>query len=204
MDYRLKQFTEKFDSAKKIFNAKSLREIKSIKFREHCINNSDYSRYVDYVRHNLGVAVSPINMGQFQGNAYQVKDKSNNSIIIVEHETGLEILYIAGSVASLIGLVPLAINAWKMFGRRHGFHDRYHDDLNGEAEIRNIDINGNLVEQKIWNVENYINTINFEVYKETENDINEMKKQIAELKAEIKMIKKKQNRKPKIHGKSDR
>jgi len=34
------------------------------------------------------------------------------TLILVEHETGLEILCIAGSIASLIGLVPLVLQGW--------------------------------------------------------------------------------------------
>ena len=38
------------------------------------------------------------------GDAYVIS-QDQQKLVIVEHETGLEILYIAGSIASLIGLV---------------------------------------------------------------------------------------------------
>ena len=38
----------------------------------------------------------------------------------MEHETGLEILYVAGAAASIVGLIPLVINAWKSLRGRFG------------------------------------------------------------------------------------
>jgi len=43
--------------------------------------------------------------------------KEKSQVIVVEHESGLEILYIAGSVASLIGLIPIILQAWSAIRR---------------------------------------------------------------------------------------
>lgn len=62
---------------------------------------------------------------------------------MVEHETGLEILYIAGSIASLIGLIPVVFQAW---GIIIGCFDRHHANHIQRVEIRRIDTAGNFLE----------------------------------------------------------
>jgi hypothetical protein len=64
-------------------------------------------------------------------------------LIIVEHETGLEILYVAGSIASLVGLIPLVLQCW---GGIRGYLSRPHHRDFQRVEIRRLDGKGHLVE----------------------------------------------------------
>jgi hypothetical protein len=51
-------------------------------------------------------------VGDYQGRAWKLTESDGNSIIIVEYETGLEILYVTAAIASIIGLVHLVANTW--------------------------------------------------------------------------------------------
>ncbi len=88
MDYRKENFVKKFESANKHLKAEK-NQITSLKYRD-IVNHEEY----DILLHELekrGFKIKPVE-GDFQGKAYLVSDREQQ-IIIVEHETGLEILY---------------------------------------------------------------------------------------------------------------
>lgn len=66
-------------------------------------------------------------------------------LVLVEHESGLEILYIAGSIASLISLVPLVLQVWGSI--RHGLARTGAGAQ--QMEIRRLDGGGQLIEEHI-------------------------------------------------------
>jgi len=129
--------------------------------------------------------------GKFQGNAFTITDRNKNKILAVEHETGLEILYIAGSIASLIQLLPTVINAWNYL--RNGFPARLHNFSNGRRngiEIRNFNSKKVLVEQNISSAENYIFNMNYNANQKILEDNIRLKNEIKKLRKIIKSLKK--------------
>ena len=94
-------FLQKFTECGKYLNAPPSKLV-SLKYRE--IRDHEY--YTELLRHLENVdslAVKDIG-NVLNGRAYLLSYGRQN-IVLVEHETGLEILYIAGSIASLISLV---------------------------------------------------------------------------------------------------
>jgi len=83
--------------------------------------------------------------GDYQGKAWKLTDAEDNSIIIIEHETGLEILYIVGAVASIIGLIPTIVNTWNRM-RDHWTPHMGRFGASG-LERRRFDRNGRLIEE---------------------------------------------------------
>jgi hypothetical protein len=155
MDSRTDSFIKRFTNARQFFNEPSIHNIVSLKYREHCVNYSDYSDFVDdHIKNELKLKVKLLN-GNFQGRAWLVSDDNNNSVILVEHETGLEILYVASAIASLISLIPIINSGWKYFRNRFSRHSPYHDERN-KIEIRNLNVNNILMEQHVQNLESYI------------------------------------------------
>lgn len=105
---------------------------------------SSYSLYHDMLRileYETGIQSSPIK-DDLQGLGHLVGQGDQN-IVVVEHETGLEILYIAGSIASLIGLIPLVLKCWSTIRKNTGHS---YDNHIRNVEIRRIDTEGKLIE----------------------------------------------------------
>jgi hypothetical protein len=140
-DYRQQAFKTKFQSAAAHLGVTPY-QIVSLKLRDVVSSYSDYHDMLDGLEREVGVQSTPIK-DDLQGKGYLV-GKDKQKVIVVEHETGLEILYIAGSVASLIGLVPLVLQSWHairgFMGRRH------HSHISG-VEIRRLDSQGKLQEE---------------------------------------------------------
>lgn len=152
MDYRTDSFVKKFTSALQGLEQKSIQDIVSIKYRDTCPNSSEYLHFINqYVRGELKLEAKELD-GNFQGKAWLVSDNYQNKVILVEHETGLEILYIAGSVASLIALIPLINSGWKYFRGKFSYHP-FHDDERRKIEIRKFNSNNVVEEQHIQNIE---------------------------------------------------
>lgn len=142
-DYRTEAFRAKFGAAASVLNVEAYR-IMSLKLREMVNSSSEYDAFFHHLGTMHRLQLSPV-PGNLQGKGHLLSD-GDNSIVLVEHESGLEILYIASSVASLMGLVPLAMQAWHWFrGRRSGRHD-----FRAEAiEVRTINEAGQLVEEPV-------------------------------------------------------
>ncbi|MFA5819981.1 MAG: hypothetical protein WC854_11990 [Bacteroidales bacterium] len=144
MERRQKDFIEKFSSASRILNT-APEDIISIKLREADFvrNYRDYDKLFEQIKLLSHANINHLQgnfHSTFQGDAYIVVH-SNEKVIIVKHETGLEILYIAGSIASLLGIIPLIIKIWKKTG------DYYSRNIRN-TEIRFLDHEGKLIEEK--------------------------------------------------------
>lgn len=139
-DYRQKAFEAKFSSAGAHLGV-APDQIVSLKLRDMVTSYSEYGELLRVLKHEAGIQWSEID-GDFQGRGYLVHH-DDQKIIVVGHETGLEILYIAGSIASLISLIPLVIRAW---GSVRGFLDHRHAHHFHSVEIRRLDSDGKLCE----------------------------------------------------------
>jgi len=139
MNYRERMFNNKFKNACKFLKAERT-EIVSLKIRG-IARSSEYDELVDLLKGYPGIYVRNIR-GDFQGQGHLVT-YNHQKVIFVEHETGLEILYIAGAIASLACLVHIIIRSWNnvhISWRRHG---RARDNI----EIRFLNNKGKLREE---------------------------------------------------------
>lgn len=178
-EWRQKNFLDKFQAAASEFSVSSYFEIESLKFKDSA-NNRDYKELL------LNLVVPRVEgiQGNYQGKAWKLTDTDDNSIIIVEHETGLEILYIAGSIASIIGLISLVINAWsRIRDHRMPFRDRFGDI---EMEKRRFDTKNNLIEEPAFPMDSILIQLLLSQY-ERHNE------RISSLEAEVSTLKKKVN-----------
>lgn len=141
MDTREHAFREKFAGAASHLGC-TPEQLISLKLRGGVSSYQEYKELLHALEHEAGVRHTPL-QGNFQGNGYLV-EKSRTKVIIVEHETGLEILYIAGSIASLLSLIPVIVGMWNSM--RHGRHRNHIPPEFHDIETRHIDGNGNLVE----------------------------------------------------------
>jgi hypothetical protein len=143
MNYREQSFTSKFNSAAECLDVKP-EQIVSLKFRENVNSYEEYRHLLDSLCQEAGVQCTKLD-GDLQGRGYLLGfDKTK--VILVEHETGLEILYIAGSIASLIGIIPLILQGWgAMRGRFRGRGAV----IDHSVEIRRMDQAGHLHEEHL-------------------------------------------------------
>ena len=133
MDYRGENFVRKFSDALGYLDSSSIHDLVSIKYRDNT-NPSDYYELIDYLQTEANLKAKQVE-GNFQGHAWLVTDNSQNKALLIEHETGLEILYVAGSIASLLSLIPLINSGWKFLRRK--FSDRpFFQDRGMGVEIR--------------------------------------------------------------------
>lgn len=143
MDYREESFKRKFSSAAQLLDV-GPDQIVSLKFREDVGSNSDYRDLLDTLQHEAGVHYSKVD-GDLQGRGYIV-GLEKVKLLLVEHETGLEVLYIAGSIASSFGSIPLILQRWAAIrGRFPGRHAQF----GGPVEIRRVDNAGHLQEEHL-------------------------------------------------------
>ena len=174
MDNRTEAFLRKFSDAQNYLGSSAIQGIVSLKYRSDVgVGSSDYRTFIgDVLRDELGLVTQQL-PGSFQGTAWLVTDKNRTSVILVEHETGLEILYVAGSIASLVSLIPLINSGWRYlrgrFSERPFMHGR-----NSGIEIRMIDSENKLIEQHVVSVEGHI--------------LAESLKEIAALKARVSLL----------------
>lgn len=141
MDNRDQVFKDKFADAAKQLGV-STEQVLSLKLRENVGHYHEYTELLDTLQRDGGIHHSPVS-GRYLGNAHLVGN-ARTKIIVVEHETGLEILFIAGSVASIVSLVPLVLQFWRAV--RGHFMRPHHFGIEA-AEIRRIDSSGRLVEE---------------------------------------------------------
>src|SRR5258708_18815844 len=99
MDYRTKNFQEKFASASVILGLPPA-EIMSVKLREMVNSYSEYDAFFHELEHHHRFRLTPVG-GQFQGKGYALTD-GRTTLILVQHESGLEILNATASVATFI------------------------------------------------------------------------------------------------------
>jgi len=96
-----KYFEQKFSECSKILKGDP-KNIVSLKYRE--IRNHHFYEELFYNLKSIdGLQVEPLGQ-KMNGISYKISYGMQN-FLLVDHETGLEILYISGSVASLIALI---------------------------------------------------------------------------------------------------
>jgi hypothetical protein len=139
-NYREEAFKTKFMNAGRHLGV-TPDQVISLKFRDMVSSYNDYHEMLQILEHETGIQSLSIK-DDLQGRGHLV-GKGDMKIIVVEHETGLEILYVAGSIASLVGLIPLVLHAW---GAIRGYIDRRHANHIRSIEIRRIDTAGKLHE----------------------------------------------------------
>lgn len=143
MDYREESFRRKFADAARELGV-SPTDLVSLKVRDTVGSYGDYHGLLQVLDHDLTLPLAGV-QGSFQGRAHLLGDRQTG-VIVVEHETGLEILYIAGSVASLLGLIPTILRAWRAI--RGGIPRRHHPDVD-RIEVRRLDDQGHLQEEHL-------------------------------------------------------
>jgi len=143
VDHRTETFKTKFSDAGRHLGVNP-KKVVSLKLRENVSSNDEYRNFFRALEHEAGFRCTPVD-GDLQGKGYLLSDGSSR-VIVVEHETGLEILYIAGSIASLIGILPLIVQGWRAF---RGHHATRRDFDDRGVEIRRIDENGHLTEDHV-------------------------------------------------------
>lgn len=180
MDYRTETIARRFKNALPHLSVAGVEEIISIKYRADCVNGMDYARLIDDLGHRTAeLEIAPMDR-QFGEQAWLVKDARQGSIILVEHETGLEILSAAASVASLIAIVPLIGSAWSRL------RDRFSRRDDSSVEIRQLDNAGNLIEREARSVEVYILNISLQEQAGLKESILELEQEVKRLKAPTK------------------
>jgi hypothetical protein len=140
IDYRQQAFSNKFGQAALCLGVRP-DQIVSLKMRD-CVNSYQHYRdLVEILEREAGFSWSSVD-GDLQGKGYLLQnDKSK--VILVEHETGLEILYIAGSIASLVSVIPVILSCWRSI---RGRSDRANRFDSNHFEIRRLDNSGHLRE----------------------------------------------------------
>lgn len=193
MDYRENTFRIKFENAAKHLKVEP-KEIVSLKLRDN-VHSSKYDRLMDILKKEFHLQTSSIK-DSLQGKGYLIQNRDNR-IIVVSHETGLEILYIAGSIASIIGLIPLVLKCWNHLRGDIGRHN--HHDI----EIRRLDENGHLIEQHSHELfDDYLSPFNLtnglltSSVEGIEEELRQLKSDVQALTARVDKIEKGQSRKP--------
>jgi len=174
MENRQNSFISKFTDAQKYLGGNSIHDLVSIKYRDN-VGRSSYQELIKrFLMAEMDLEVEEV-MGDFSGRAWLVQDNDHNKALLVEHETGLEILYLAGSIASLISLIPPIISGWRFVRSRFSGNPSPREI---GIEIRVINNNDHLLERRIIRVEDYI-------LSESMSEIAALKKRVEQLEYEL-------------------
>ena len=138
MNGRDDMFRRRFENAAALLNVKP-HEATSLKFRATGPAVA-YQRFCDLLRQSPGITLSTVSTDVCEHG--MVGTLGEGKAMAVEHETGMELLNAAGSVASLIALIPLIVWCWRKAGE---FRHRYLPDEE-RLEIRWLDESGQLHE----------------------------------------------------------
>lgn len=189
MDYREKIFKDKFNKAARYLGVAPA-QIVSIKFREMVSSYSEYHELLNILERDAGISYHKLN-DSLSGTGYLLND-SHSKVILIEHESGLEILYIAGSIASIISLIPLISNFWN--NMRSRLESRHRHDFRGrDIEIRKLDNKGHLKEDNMPEMEMFgpgilSNSLLVNAVKNMENEIVTLRKEIEIINRRIKLV----------------
>jgi hypothetical protein len=144
------------------------------------MNGPEYSQFIDdHLGRTLGLSVARVD-GDFGGQAWLVTDKAQNRAILVEHETGLEILGAIASVATLIQLLPLISSGWTNLRHRFSRPHLGHPDEEG-IEVRRFDQKEVLIEQRAPSVEVYVLSTTLQDYALMKQRVDQLEEQIESL-----------------------
>jgi hypothetical protein len=139
----MNDFNAEFASAAKALGV-TPEKIVSLKIRDNVSSYNEYRDLIHSLEREFGFQCSPVT-GELQGRGHLLT-KEKSKVIVVEHETGLEILYIAGSIASLIALIPIIMQGWS--GLRQFANPKNPFNV---VEVRRLDESGNLQEHPTHN-----------------------------------------------------
>jgi hypothetical protein len=190
MDHRTETFTRKFGSASQLLGVKPS-EIISLKLRENISSYGEYGEFLRVLEREAGLKSVEVK-GELQGKGYLLTD-DNSRVLLVEHETGLEILYIAGSIASLVSLLPMVLQWWRVFRGRY-FRRRDSDDH--DIEIRKLDEKGRLIEDHVRDSASFtLSPLNLNeplaaAAKNMERDLHSLNDEMRSLKARVEVLEK--------------
>ncbi|HTW90276.1 MAG TPA: hypothetical protein VMH22_01015 [bacterium] len=145
MNHREEQFKRRFAAAAQQLSAMP-EQVVSLKLRGFAGAYRDYQELVDVLKREAGLDCTEVKLDQYEKG--YILGRGKTSVIVVEHETGLEILYIAGAVASLIGLVPMVLQGWRAL---HAHLPHRDIGLDHGIEVRRLDASGRLTEERIHN-----------------------------------------------------
>jgi len=177
----------RFRNAQSLLDTQTIQELISFKYREHCVSSADYSRFIDgYLKTRPGVKVEPLG-NDFGEQAWLVKHSERRCAILVQHETGLEIIGAAGSIASLVGLIPLVAWGWTKIRQRF-FHPRFDPYDNDGVEIRSFDKDNHLVEHQAPSVEVYVLNIALQDHARLKQQVDRLEAQISQLKKQERTV----------------
>jgi hypothetical protein len=203
MNYREKAFTAKFNDAARHLNVTPDKVI-SLKLRDNVSSYSEYHDLLHVLEHEIGLQWHEVK-GNLQGRGYLVGDTKAKAVI-VEHETGLEILFIAGSIASLVGIIPLILQCWSSIRSHFG---RHHPQDPRSVEIRRLDRNGRLLEDRAHGIVtplsapfSFINTALTSAAEVLDAEIKTIRDDVKALAARVKSLEKKVSKPSKPHKKS--
>jgi hypothetical protein len=185
---RIQSFREKFDAASQHLHC-TTEQIVSLKFRDDNVNYGDYRDLFHQLENQAGVKSESIK-GDFQGSAFLVGN-TKTKIIVVQHETGLELLYISGSVASLISIIPVVVQFWGFIRKHHG---RQHPPDIHQIETRRFE-HGQLVEDRSnalgvpWAAPmSMTNTVMFSAAENIDAEIQTLRNEIRKLGKRLKVV----------------
>ncbi len=182
-------FKKKFGGAAQHLGVKPYQVI-SLKLRENVVSYQEYRDLVESLQREAGLQCSQLD-ADLQGRGYLLTD-GKTKVIVVEHETGLEVLYIAGSVASLIGLVPLVLQGW--YALRGRFFARRGLDIDS-VEIRRMDARGHLQETLMHSLlmgpltpMGIVARELMETASQIESELSELSRQVGVLKSRVEVL----------------
>jgi len=186
MDNNKKYFHQKFIECGKILSVQSSNLV-SLKYRD-MRNHQDFTDLLVNLGNVNGLTIKELG-NILNGRAYLIS-AYKQKIVLVEHETGLEILYVAGSIASLIGIV-LQISSMVSNHRRNinSFSEHFE-----EVELRYFNSEGKFIEE---HKHNYL-PIEMFLPAQTDNiEIELLKKKIVSLEKKVNSLSKSQTKKKK-------
>jgi len=192
MDGRTDRFLDKFSDTLNFLNGSSVQNLVSLKYRDSA-GYSDYQRLIDELSQSgMKLEIKQI-QGRFQGKAWLIKDQNKNAVILVEHETGLEILSIAADIISLLAIVPIISSGWKFIRDRFA-GPRFHHNRMTEIEVRTINSKKQLLEKHVVNIESYVLEESLKEVIALRTKVKQLEKEIAKIdknkKDQVKKVKK--------------
>lgn len=181
-----KYIRQKFEEGAKHLEA-GARELVSLKYRQV----GDRRYYDELLRELRSIkSLSVKDIGHTMAGQGYILSYGKQRIALVEHETGLEILYIGGSIASIIGLVLYVGSMIR--DHRRGF-DRFPSDFEN-VEIRYFDQSNKYIEE---HHHHYLPQEVFLLPESKDSEIEKLKAKIARLEKKIALLKKKQPKRKK-------
>jgi hypothetical protein len=122
--------------------------------------------------------------GDFWCQTWLVSDEHQNRVVLVQHETGLEILAVAGSIASLIILFPMINSGWNRLRDRFHRHPMTRGN-EGAVEIRRLNQSNTLVEQQTSRVEVYVLGATLQELALLKQRVQDLETELANLKQQV-------------------